>query len=151
MNEIIMNWSSDAVYEGQLDKEREAARTMGVPPVLLGLPGDSTYTNQLEAKKDFIMSTCLPLMQMFAASISNWLLVEGSDERLYLEPSIEELPEIVEYRANSLKEINDIDYLSLNEKRKLTGYDHREGDVYEDLFIDASKILASEKASALPT
>lgn len=137
-----------AVYEGQLDKERETARTLGVPPVLLGIPGDSTYNNILEAKKDFVLSTCVPLMNMLAASLSNWLLVGGSDEKLYLEPSIEELPEIVEYRAQSLKEINEIDYLSINEKRSLTGFDDMEenadADVYNDVFIDASKVLASD-------
>lgn len=130
-----------AVLEGQLDREREIARTLGVPPMLLGIPGDTTYNNLLEAKKDFVMATCYPLMKLFAAALTNWLL-PGED--LYLEPCIDGMPEVMEYRAKSLADLETISYLSLNEKREMAGFETKDGDVYDDLLIGGGQILASD-------
>jgi phage portal protein BeeE len=40
---------------------REIALAMGVPPLLLGLPGDNTYSNYAEANRTFWRQTVIPL------------------------------------------------------------------------------------------
>jgi phage portal protein BeeE len=40
---------------------REIALAFGVPPMLLGIPGDSPYSNDREANRALFRSTVLPL------------------------------------------------------------------------------------------
>ena len=41
---------------------RDVALAFGVPPMLLGLPGDNTYANYSEAHRAFYRLTVLPLV-----------------------------------------------------------------------------------------
>jgi HK97 family phage portal protein len=41
---------------------REIALAFGVPPMLLGIPGDNTYANYAEANRTFWRQTVLPLV-----------------------------------------------------------------------------------------
>ena len=52
---------------------REIALAFGVPPMLLGIPGDNTYANYREANLAFWKHTVLPLVKKTAASLSTWL------------------------------------------------------------------------------
>ena len=45
---------------------REIALALGVPPMLLGIPGDNTYSNYQEAKRTFWRQTVLPLVERTA-------------------------------------------------------------------------------------
>ncbi len=52
---------------------REIALALGVPPMLLGIPGDNTYSNYQEATRTFWRQTVLPLVNRTAKSLSAWL------------------------------------------------------------------------------
>ena len=52
---------------------REIALALGVPPMLLGIPGDNTYSNMAEAQRIFWRATVLPLVNRTASALSNWL------------------------------------------------------------------------------
>jgi HK97 family phage portal protein len=52
---------------------REIALAFGVPPMLLGIPGDNTYANYREANLAFARQTVIPLVKKTAAALSNWL------------------------------------------------------------------------------
>ena len=67
---------------------REIALAFGVPPMLLGIPGDATYANYREANSAFWRLTVLPLVNKAARAISCWLgarmgggIVRGSEWR----------------------------------------------------------------------
>ena len=67
---------SPSDMEFQKTKEaaaREIAIAFGVPPMLLGIPGDATYANYQEANRAFYRLTVLPLVTKTAASLSDWL------------------------------------------------------------------------------
>ena len=51
---------------------REIALAFGVPPMLLGIPGDNTYANYREANRAFWRQTVLPLVRA-DAGVSAWL------------------------------------------------------------------------------
>ena len=66
---------------------REIALALGVPPMLLGIPGDNTYSNYQEATRAFWRPTVLPLVSRTAKALSAWLSpaygdVRSSDPRL---------------------------------------------------------------------
>ncbi|MEO1793231.1 MAG: phage portal protein, partial [Pseudomonadota bacterium] len=52
---------------------REIALALGVPPMLLGIPGDNTYSNYQEAHRNFWRQTVLPLVQRTAHALEGWL------------------------------------------------------------------------------
>ena len=52
---------------------REIALAFGVPPQLLGVPGDATYANYREANGAFWRHTVVPLAERAARALSVWL------------------------------------------------------------------------------
>ena len=52
---------------------REIALAFGVPPMLLGIPGDNTYANFQEANRVFWRQTVLPLASRVGSAIAHWL------------------------------------------------------------------------------
>lgn len=52
---------------------RDIALAFGVPPMILGIPGDNTYANYQEANRAFYRSTVLPLAARTAEDFSVWL------------------------------------------------------------------------------
>ncbi len=67
---------SPSDMEFQKTKEaaaREIAIAFGVPPMLLGIPGDATYANYQEANRAFYRLTVLPLAARVTAAVAHWL------------------------------------------------------------------------------
>ena len=52
---------------------RDIALAFGVPPMILGIPGDNTYSNYREANLAFWRQTALPLAQNAARAIEAWI------------------------------------------------------------------------------
>ena len=67
---------------------RDIALAFGVPPMLLGIPGDNTFANYQEANRAFYRLTVLPMLTRTAASLSAWLGGAYS-EGLRLEPDLD--------------------------------------------------------------
>lgn len=75
-----LDWKPMALSPADMDftaARREAAReialALGVPPLLLGLPGDNTYANYKEANRAFWQQTVEPLVRKTAAALTVWL------------------------------------------------------------------------------
>ena len=59
--------------EAKHSASRDIALAFGVPPMLLGIPGDNTYANYQEANRAFYRLTMLPLVARTAKELSAWL------------------------------------------------------------------------------
>jgi HK97 family phage portal protein len=99
---------------------RDVALAFGVPPMLLGLPGDNTYANYQEAHRAFYRLTVLPLVSKTFAAVSAWF------SRLYPAPfeikvDFDNVPALAEERENLWRRIGDADFLTDAEKRQLLG------------------------------
>jgi HK97 family phage portal protein len=69
---------------------RDIALAFGVPPMLLGIPGDNTYANYQEANRAFYRLTVLPMLTRTAASLSAWAAGSYGDG-LRLEPDLDKV------------------------------------------------------------
>ena len=99
---------------------REIALAFGVPPMLLGLQGDNTYSNYQEANRAFYRQTVLPLVRKTARAMACWLSqVPGVDVRL--EPDLDAVPALGTEREALWKRITAADFLDEDEKRTLLG------------------------------
>ena len=52
---------------------REIALAFGVPPMLLGIPGDNTYANYAEANRAFWRQTVVPLASRVAEAMTSFI------------------------------------------------------------------------------
>ncbi|MEE9389336.1 MAG: phage portal protein [Paracoccaceae bacterium] len=114
---------SPSDMEFQKTKEaaaREIALAYGVPPMLLGIPGDAAYANYQEAHRAFYRLTVLPLASRVAASVSNWLS-EYVGEKLVLKPDLDQVPALAGERDSQWKRVSEASFLSDAEKRSLLG------------------------------
>jgi HK97 family phage portal protein len=72
--------------EAKHSASRDIALAFGVPPMLLGIPGDNTYANYQEANRAFYRLTVLPLVAPTAKDLSAWLApVFGGELRLWFD------------------------------------------------------------------
>ena len=114
---------SPSDMEFQKTKEaaaREIALAFGVPPMLLGIAGDATYSNYQEANRAFYRLTVLPLMTRVAAALSEWL--SGfAGEALTLKPDLDQVPALSAERDAQWKRVTGADFLTDAEKRALLG------------------------------
>ncbi|WP_170418264.1 phage portal protein [Ruegeria arenilitoris] len=114
---------SPSDMEFQKTKEaaaREIALAFGVPPMLLGIQGDATYSNYQEANRAFYRLTVLPLVTRVAAALSDWLS-RFSGEDLVLKPDLDQVPALAAERDAQWARVANADFLTDAEKRALLG------------------------------
>lgn len=99
---------------------RDIALAFGVPPMLLGLPGDNTYANYQEANRAFYRQTVLPLVAKVAGAVACWI-GESVGRRLCLEPDLDQVPALGPEREARWKRVTEADFLDDDEKRALLG------------------------------
>ncbi|MDI7861270.1 phage portal protein [Rhizobiaceae bacterium n13] len=100
---------------------REIALALGVPPMLLGIPGDNTYANYQEANRAFYRLTVLPLLQRTAASLCGFLAGDRG-EALRLEPDLDRIAGLAGERDQLWARVGAAGFLTEDEKRQAVGY-----------------------------
>ncbi|HYE29007.1 MAG TPA: phage portal protein [Allosphingosinicella sp.] len=99
---------------------RDIALAFGVPPMLLGLPGDSTYANYREANRALWRLTVLPLadrlLGALAAGLSAWW--PGLELRL----DVDQVTALAEDRERLWAQVSAADFLTREEKREMLGF-----------------------------
>jgi HK97 family phage portal protein len=99
---------------------RDIALAFGVPPMLLGIPGDNTYSNYREANLAFWRHTALPLAQKAARALEAWLGARWS-EPAAIRVDMEAVPALAVEREALWARLAAADFLSHEEKRALAG------------------------------
>ncbi len=100
---------------------RDIALAIGVPPMMLGIPGDNTYSNYQEANRAFYRLTVLPLIARTAAALTSWLApIYGAG--LKLEVDLDQVSALSAERDALWTRVSGADFLSDEEKREAVGY-----------------------------
>jgi HK97 family phage portal protein len=104
---------------------REIALAFGVPPMLLGIPGDNTYSNYREANRALWRQTVLPLAGRTAEALGAWLAPAfGEGLRLWYDADQNEA--LSADREALWKRVGEATFLTDDEKRAAVGYGGRE-------------------------
>jgi len=103
---------------------RDIALAFGVPPMLLGIPGDNTYSNYREANLAFWRQTALPLATKAARAIEAWIGDRWADAgAAAVSVDLEAVPALSVEREALWARVGAADFLDTNEKRRLAGVD----------------------------
>ena len=121
-----LSWQAMSLTPAEMDfgrardtAAREIALAFGVPPMLLGLPGDATYANYKEANAALWRLTLLPLTARILAAVSAHLRHWWPD----LEVSVDRdaVPALSEDRERLWSQVSAVAFLTDPEKRVLLG------------------------------
>ena len=105
---------------------REIALAFGVPPMILGIPGDNTYANYAEANRAIWRLTLLPLLEKLCAGLNHWLVPRfGPDLRLDFDRDA--IPALTFERDMLWNRVGMAPFLTPNEKRKILGFEPLQG------------------------
>ena len=136
---------------------RNIALAFGVDPVLLSLPGDSTYNNKAAATSTLFKLVVLPKLEAMTDDIAGWFreLIPGTDFEIRL--NYDTIPALEEERASLWDRQNaSSTILTINERRALLGYEPlaEGGDVIDagnqapvDLSFSVDKELLSKQTA----
>lgn len=105
---------------------RDIALAFGVPPMLLGIPGDNTYANYREANVALWRQTVLPLVARASRALGNWL-APRYEGRLKLSYNLDNIPALNAERDALWDRLNQASFLDDAEKRQAVGYGERQG------------------------
>ncbi|MGR7993777.1 phage portal protein [Xanthobacter sp. ZOL 2024] len=100
---------------------REIALAVGVPPMLLGIPGDNTYANYAEANRALWRQSVVPLMRRMAEGLATWL-GPAYGPALELVPDLDQVEALSAERTELWSRIATADYLTDAEKRAAVGW-----------------------------
>lgn len=121
-----LKWQTMALTPAEMDfaglKEaaaREIALAFGVPPVLLGLPGDATYANYREANRALWSQGILPLARKLLDALAEGL--RPYFEGLELGIDMDAIPALADDRERLWAQVAAADFLTLEEKRAAVG------------------------------
>ncbi len=122
-----LDWRPMSLTPADMDFEnaraaaaREIALVLGVPPLLLGLPGDNTYANYREANLAFWRMTVLPLAEKMAASLSLWL-DEPFEAAIDVRCDYDRVPALSAEREALWSRLEAASFATRDEKRRIAG------------------------------
>ncbi len=106
--------------ESKNNSAREIALAFGVPPQLLGIPGDNTYSNLAEARIALWEQTVLPMVESTLDYFNRWLVSRFSND-LELQHDVDGI-NALSHRVNSLWErMEKSTFVTTDEKRAAVG------------------------------
>lgn len=97
---------------------REIALAFGVPPMLLGIPGDNTFANFMEANRSFWRQTVLPMASRVAEAMTGFLCEGG----LRLTHDLDQVEALSADREALWARVGKAEFLTEDEKRAAVGY-----------------------------
>lgn len=122
-----LKWQKMAMSPADMDfaalksaAAREIALAFGVPPMLLGLPGDNTYSNYREANRALWRLTLLPLAEKLFAALKEGLEPWFADANISID--LDRITALSEDRERLWKQVSEADFLTNAEKRELLGF-----------------------------
>ena len=98
---------------------RDIALAFGVPPMLLGIPGDNTYANYREANRALWRLTLLPLAGKIFRSLAQGLRGWFPDAAISVD--LDQVTALSEDRERLWSQVTAADFLSNGEKRAMLG------------------------------
>ena len=99
---------------------REIALAFGVPPLVLGIPGDNTFSNYQEANRAFWRQTVIPLIARTQKSFAAW--VAPAFGTFHFDYNVDRIEALAAERSLEWSRVGAAAFLTQDEKREALGY-----------------------------
>lgn len=109
--------------EAKAAAAREIALCFGVPPLMLGLPGDNTRANYQEANSAFWRQAVIPMVQRLQRAFEHWL--RPAWPNLRFDYDVDRIDALANERAAEWARVDAASFLSVDEKREALGFSAR--------------------------
>ena len=114
--------------ETQNTAARNIALSFGIPPQLLGIKGDNTYSNYSEARISFYQERIIPLLKSYISKVEFFLnkaMQNKSFSTIKLIIDEDSIPALSEQRYNVWNYLNNSSFLTDEEKREILGFNKK--------------------------
>ena len=125
--------------ETMLTNARFIAACYGTPPMLVNIPGESTYANFAEAKLAYWSDTVLPLLGLLLEDLNRWL-PRLFGEKVFLWYDEEQITALEPLRDLKSKRINQSEFMTINEKREAMGHAKHGDKKADDILVSTTDI-----------
>ncbi len=122
-----LSWQALSLSPAEMDfaglkaaAAREIALAFGVPPMLLGLPGDATYANYREANRALWRLCVLPMAERMLRGLGDGLA--AWQPALKLRVDVDQVTALAEEREALWRQVSGAGVLSDAEKREVLGF-----------------------------
>lgn len=99
---------------------RAIALAFGIPPQLLGISGENTYSNIEEGLLALWEETLIPLLDKLSDALRNWLSY-WYQEDIAIDFDRDSILALTEKGENVWSKISNANFITINEKRALVG------------------------------
>ena len=113
--------------EAKAAAAREIALAFGVPPLVLGLPGDNTRANYAEANLAFWRGTVIPTLARLQKSFAMWL-APAWGQGFRFDYDVDRIDALAADRSAEWARVGAATFLSDDEKRAALGYGPKAGE-----------------------
>ncbi len=119
------------------DAARMIALAFGVPPMLLGIPGDNTFSNYQEAAKAFFRQTVLPEARHVYGTLGRWIAVRSGLKNCKVMVDDDKVYALADDLRSKWERLTMQGVpLTLNELREAMGYDALAPDIGDEIYMD---------------
>lgn len=150
-----LSWQQMSMTPAEMDwingknvSAREIALAFGIAPQILGIPGDNTYSNYQEARLSLYEDTVIPMLESVLDCMNHWL-APMLGNGVAIVPCYDDVPALAPKREKRWGMVAGADWLTINEKRKATGFEPLEDGEADELFI-ASGLIPLAGSTELP-
>jgi HK97 family phage portal protein len=102
---------------------RHIANAFGVPIQMLNNSESSSYNNYLEGKKSLYENTILPLLDKIISNVYNCWVCECFGKEYFVTYNEDDIPALSYKKEQLLQNLKNSDFLTINEKRAILGFD----------------------------
>lgn len=148
MSPVDMDW-----LEGKRVAAQEIAAAFGVPTQVIPIEGSQTFANYEQARLALWEDTVIPKQARLLNTLELFLFPKfGLDPSRYrLEPDLDEIPALSPRRKEKWETANSTNFLTLNEKRELVGYEKYNKPEADEILIPSNllPLAIGETSSSL--
>lgn len=146
-----LDWKEMSLSPRNLDQTnakqqsaRDIALAFGVPPQLLGIPGDNTYTNYSQAVRALYRQTVIPMVYHVCGDFTSFFAPTYGDQ-FTVTTDLDTLEALADERKELWDRVNDSKVLTVNEKRMALGYQPYDDEVGDQIFGPTSEAPLGEQ------
>jgi HK97 family phage portal protein len=117
---------------------KDIARVYKVPPIILNIGSDATFSNMADARLALWDEAIIPVLNCLVNEFNYFLMPRYGNDGAKLQLDLTHVTSLEPRREMQWKRANEADFLTTNERRNIVGYEDTDGG--DDVLVSASMV-----------